>query len=168
MSVLSHGDTLFNLHRHKRFSVTIWITRTQTLEMKQLTDRIPKEIYLPYNTVMRLRSAELKGESEMVHRKWKQCWQSVWDSVFYCHSLSQSLLGWPSFIVKVLPTSSHFFSALPEENILPKCLSNLGISTYSTRLVPCLPLGSIRTAIQWTPTVEMIAGCVTERRVCSL
>lgn len=57
-------------------------------------------------------------------------------SVFYCHSVSQSLLGWPTFIVKALPTSSHLFRSLPEGNMLPKRLSNLGSSTCSTRLVP--------------------------------
>lgn len=94
-------------------------------------------------------------------------------SVFYCHSVSQSLLGWPTFIVKALPTSSHLFRSLPEGNRLPKRLSNLGSSTCSTRLVPPpprlrLPSGSIRSIVRWTSQSRWSPGCVLQTVECVL
>ena len=94
-------------------------------------------------------------------------------SVFYCHSVSQSLLGWPTFIVKALPTSSHLFRSLPEGNMLPKRLYNLWSSTCSTRLVPPppllrLPSGSIRSIVRWTSQSKSSSGCVLQTVDCVL
>ncbi len=72
---------LLNMCSHEHFFVMIWITKTQIHEVKQPTDRIPTEICLPYNIVMHLRSAELKAQSEMVHSKWKQYWQWIWETL---------------------------------------------------------------------------------------
>lgn len=154
MSVLPHFWISINI---QYIPVIVCIIKIWIWTVKRLSDRIPKKMYLTDSTV-RLRSTELKGESEVVHSKWKHYWWWIWDpgcgklgSAFYCHSLSLFFLGWPSFIVKTLPTSSHFFFLPRGKHITTVSLFNLGSSTYSTCLVLHLPWGSIRNIVQWTP-----------------
>lgn len=40
-----------------------------------------QKIYGPYNIIMHLHIAKLEGESEMVHGKWKQYWQWIWETL---------------------------------------------------------------------------------------
>lgn len=67
--MLTRGALLLDVCSRKELFVMISITRIQILEVKQSADRMPTEMYLSYNSVMHLRSAELKGECEMVHGK---------------------------------------------------------------------------------------------------
>lgn len=89
-------------------------------------------------------------------------------SVFYCHSVSQSLLGWPTFIVKALPTSSHLFSSLPEGNMVPEYLCNLGISTRSSRLVPVFPRAQLEPSFSGLHSRDDRRLRAADGRVCSL
>lgn len=107
--------------------------------------------------------------------KWNGAWQmkailavnmrdpgcGILGTVFYCHSLSQSLLGWPSFIVEALPTSSLLFFFFPpwrKHVALVSVFFNLGVSTYSwfPHFSPGPQLASADTS------VGMIALCVLQ------
>lgn len=111
----------------------------------------------------------LKGEGEMVHSKWiailpvtaRDPGSSILGLLCDCTVtvLPQSLLGWPTFfffffIVKAVPTSSHFpllpflFPSPNEGDKLPGRLSNLGISTRSTRLAsPSFPRAQLESSL---------------------
>lgn len=132
----------------------IWKPKIKILQVKQPTGRILKEIFLPYNIVLHLKSPEFKVESEMVHGKWKQYWQWIWATLAVVYkALYSSITVFPVLVRMAYfhyKGSTHHlklvFFPFPQRNMLLKHFSNLEITTCSTLLVTVSPraqLGSL-------------------------
>lgn len=149
----TRGALLLNLHRLlflHFFSRHVWITKT--LEVKQPTDRIRK-INISHTTQKCIWGQQslkervkwcIANESNTgseYERPWLQYTGLCIILLSQCFPVLVRMAYFYSKGCTHLLTLVFFFFSFPEGSMLPECLSNLGISTCSTRLVSPPSLG---------------------------
>lgn len=95
--------------------------------------------------------------------------QQPYSLLFYCHSVSQSLLGWPTFNVKTVPTSSHLFiSPSLRETCYPSVFLTWGSLHAALVCFPNFPRAQLESWFNGLHCRDDRRLGVPDRRVCSL
>ena len=95
--------------------------------------------------------------------------QQPYSLLFYCHSVSQSLLGWPTFNVKTVPTSSHLFiSPSLRETCYPSVSLTWGSLHAALVCFPNFPRAQLESWFNGLHSRDDRRLGVPDRRLCSL